>query len=83
MIVITTPEPTAVSDAYALVKILFGMKRRIRFRTLINLVESEAKFQDTPVQMSRQTVEAIDFAAGGGGVATEVQETAGEEKEES
>jgi len=46
VIVITTPEPTAVSDAYALVKILFGMKRRIRFKTLINLVKSEDEAEE-------------------------------------
>ena len=44
--VVTTPEPTAVSDAYALVKILFGMKRRIQFRTLINLVRSEDEAEE-------------------------------------
>ena len=58
------------------------LRNQIVERKVLNLVESEAMFQDTPVQMSRQTVEAIDFAAGGGGVATEVQETAGEDEEE-
>lgn len=41
VVVVTTPEPTAVSDAYALVKILFGRKENIRFKTLINRVKSE------------------------------------------
>ena len=46
VIVVTTPEPTAVSDAYALVKILFGMKRTIQFQTLINLVQSEEEAEE-------------------------------------
>ena len=58
------------------------LRNQIVERKVLNLVESEAMFQDTPVQMSRQTVEAIDFAAGGGGVATEVQATVSEEDEE-
>jgi len=41
IVVVTTPEPTAVSDAYALMKVLFGLKDGIRFSALINLVESK------------------------------------------
>ena len=46
VVVVTTPEPTAVSDAYALVKILFGMKRGIQFQALINFVQSEEEAEE-------------------------------------
>ena len=46
VIVVTTPEPTAVSDAYALMKVLFGMKERIRFGTLINCVKSKEEAEE-------------------------------------
>jgi trigger factor len=49
------------------------LRNQIVERKVLSLVESEARFEDTPVTMSRDRVEAIDFAAGGGGIATEVE----------
>lgn len=41
VVVVTSPEPTSISDAYALVKVLYSMKPHISFKTLVNFVESE------------------------------------------
>lgn len=44
--IVTTPEPTAVSDAYALVKILFGMNASLPVKTLINLARSRNEAEE-------------------------------------
>ncbi len=46
VIVVTSPEPTAISDAYALIKIVYSMKPHIPFKTLVNLVESEEEAEE-------------------------------------
>ena len=46
VLIVTTPEPAAISDSYALVKILSGMDRNIHFHTLINWVQSDEQAQE-------------------------------------
>jgi len=45
VLVVTTPEPTAISDAYALVKVVHRARPDVQLRLLLNMVESahEAK----------------------------------------
>jgi flagellar biosynthesis protein FlhG len=40
IVVITTPEPTAITDAYALIKVLFTRYQEKEFRILVNLTRS-------------------------------------------
>jgi len=40
-IIVLTPEPTSLTDAYALIKVLSGQHRVKRFRILVNLVADE------------------------------------------
>lgn len=42
VLVVTTPEPTAVTDAYALMKVLARTQGTRRFRLVVNLAETEA-----------------------------------------
>lgn len=44
-LVVTTPEPTSITDAYALIKVVHGLEKDVAFRLVINRVagESEAK----------------------------------------
>jgi len=44
-LVITTPEPTSITDAYALIKVVHGLDDQVNFRLVINRVggESEAR----------------------------------------
>ncbi|MBN1851291.1 MAG: trigger factor [Pirellulales bacterium] len=58
------------------------LRNQIVERKVLNLVESEAQFINTPYSLPRRMVEAIDLAAGGGGVATEIQENAEEKGKE-
>ena len=46
VVVMTTPEPAAVSDAYALIKILNGMKPGMRFQVVISLVRTKDEADD-------------------------------------
>ncbi len=41
IIVIVTPEPTSMTDAYALMKILYQRHARKRFRLIVNMVQNE------------------------------------------
>ena len=40
IVVVTTPEPTAITDAYALIKVLFTRYQEKEFRVLVNLARS-------------------------------------------
>lgn len=44
-IIVTTPEPTSITDAYALIKVIQSMEEQVSFRLMINRVsdEQEAK----------------------------------------
>ncbi|MGF9695580.1 MULTISPECIES: MinD/ParA family protein [Paenibacillus] len=39
--IITTPEPTSITDAYALVKVMHGQENATPFRMIVNRVENE------------------------------------------
>jgi len=41
IIVIVTPEPTSMTDAYALMKVLYQRHSRKRFRLIINMAKDE------------------------------------------
>jgi len=43
IVVVTSPEPTSMTDAYALMKILFQGYARKRFRLIINMVKNQAE----------------------------------------
>ena len=52
-IVILTPDPTSLSDAYALMKVLHSRHGRTRFHLLINSVQSRKEGQEVFDNMSR------------------------------
>ncbi len=43
MLVVTTPEPTAVTDAYAVIKTMASQERRPSVRLIVNMVRDEAE----------------------------------------
>ncbi|MDK8180712.1 MinD/ParA family protein [Paenibacillus sp. UMB4589-SE434] len=45
--VITTPEPTAIADAYALIKVVYGMFPDTNFRLVVNRISDWAEGQQT------------------------------------
>lgn len=54
-IVVTTPEPTAITDAYAIIKMVNSMQAQAAFRLVVNRVASEKE--------GRQTADKIRLAA--------------------
>lgn len=54
-ILVTTPEPTALTDAYALVKMVYLSERHSRFRLVVNRAQNERE--------ARQTAERIRTVA--------------------
>ncbi|MEF2965194.1 MinD/ParA family protein [Paenibacillus sp. M1] len=54
-LVVTTPEPTSITDAYALVKVVHGMDRELSFRLVVNRVSGEHE--------ARQVADKISLVA--------------------
>ena len=52
VIVVTTPEPTAVTDAYAVIKVAAGLSGEPRFNLLVNMVTSVQEGEAVAERMS-------------------------------
>ncbi|GJM83452.1 hypothetical protein HMSSN139_59480 [Paenibacillus sp. HMSSN-139] len=55
-LVVTTPEPTSITDAYALIKVVHGMEADVPFRLVINRVTGEHE--------AKQVADKISLVAG-------------------
>lgn len=55
-LVVTTPEPTSITDAYALIKVVHGMETDVPFRLVINRVSGEHE--------AKQVADKISLVAG-------------------
>ena len=55
VILITTPEPTAITDAYAMTKILHSFKENINLKLVLNLVSSKSEVNDIYERLSLVT----------------------------
>ncbi|MFQ5508690.1 MAG: MinD/ParA family protein [Leptospirillia bacterium] len=66
ILVVATPEPTSITDAYALIKVLSIEHGERRFRLLVNLAENDAEALDVYRRLSlasdRFLGVAVDFA---------------------
>lgn len=54
-LVVTTPEPTAITDAYALIKVVHGLEEDVSFRLVINRVTGDRE--------ARQVADKISLVA--------------------
>ncbi len=52
VIVVTTPEPTAIVDAYGIIKTLDGRNREARVSLVVNMVESESEARSVFAKVS-------------------------------
>lgn len=52
IIVVVTPEPTSLTDAYALMKVLFQKHNQKQFRLLVNLAKSDKEAKEVFRQLS-------------------------------
>jgi flagellar biosynthesis protein FlhG len=55
IIVVTSPEPTALTDAYALIKILYQRYAKRRFRLIVNMVKNASEAKEVYARLSRAT----------------------------
>jgi flagellar biosynthesis protein FlhG len=55
IIVVTSPEPTALTDAYALIKVLYQRHAKKRFRLLVNMVSNSSEAKEIYERMSQAT----------------------------
>lgn len=51
LLVVTTPEPTAIADAYGLVKVLGGKLPQLRLQLVVNQAESEAEAKSVALRL--------------------------------
>jgi len=55
IIVVTTPEPTAMTNAYALIKVLYQRHAKRRFRLIVNMVSNASEAKDIYARLSKAT----------------------------
>ncbi len=67
-LVVTTPEPSAMTDAYAMIKILSGRKYQGRISLLVNMAETIAEGRKTYRQISEAAARFLTTAVYDAGV---------------
>jgi len=55
IIVVTSPEPTAITDAYAMIKVLYQRHAKDHFRILVNMVKSEEEAKEVFARLNQAT----------------------------
>jgi len=55
IIVVASPEPTSLTDAYALIKVLYQYHAKKRFRLLVNMVSTPAEAKEVYERLSNAT----------------------------
>ncbi|AZS16096.1 MinD/ParA family protein [Paenibacillus lutimineralis] len=51
-LVVTTPEPTSITDAYALIKVVHGLDDQVNFRLVVNRVNGESEARQVADKIS-------------------------------
>ncbi len=62
IVVVTAPEPTAITDAYALIKVLSQKYRVPSFKVLVNIVENEGEGKDVFRKLSAACDRFLDVS---------------------
>jgi flagellar biosynthesis protein FlhG len=61
IIVVTSPEPTALTDAYALIKVLYQRHAKRRFRLIVNMVRNSAEAKEVYDRLSHATDQFLNL----------------------
>ena len=61
-IVVVTPEPTSLTDAYALIKILYQRHAKKRFSLLVNMVKTPSEAKEVFLRMAQATNHFLNLA---------------------
>lgn len=62
VVLVATPEPTSITDAYALMKVLSEQRKGYRFRILANLVENETEGKNVYRRLSTVSDKFLDVS---------------------
>ncbi|WP_409340957.1 MinD/ParA family protein [Paenibacillus sp. MBLB4367] len=60
-IVVTTPEPTAITDAYAIIKMVTKMEYDVPFRLVVNRVSDDREGRETAAKISMVARQFLDI----------------------
>lgn len=52
VIIVTTPEPTAITDAYGIIKVITASKRDLPIRVVVNMVKNEKEAEEVMERLS-------------------------------
>ena len=61
-IVVVTPEPTSLTDAYALIKVLYQRHAKKRFSLLVNMVKTESEAKEVFIRIAQATNHFLNLA---------------------
>jgi flagellar biosynthesis protein FlhG len=61
IIVVTSPEPTALTDAYALIKVLYQRHAKRRFRLIVNMVRNPSEAKEVYDRLSHATDQFLNL----------------------
>ncbi|MCX5836691.1 MAG: MinD/ParA family protein [Deltaproteobacteria bacterium] len=61
-IVVVTPEPTSLTDAYALIKVLYQRHAKKRFSLLVNMVKTQDEATEVFLRMAQATNHFLNLA---------------------
>lgn len=61
IIVVTSPEPTALTDAYALIKVLYQRHAKKRFRLIVNMVRDSSEAKEVYKRLSNATDQFLNL----------------------
>lgn len=61
IIVVTSPEPTALTDAYALIKVLYQRHAKRRFRLIVNMVRRPSEAKEVYDRLSHATDQFLNL----------------------
>lgn len=61
IIVVTSPEPTALTDAYALIKVLYQRHAKRRFRLIVNMVRNPTEAKEVYDRLSNATDQFLNL----------------------
>lgn len=62
IIVVTSPEPTALTDAYALIKVLYQRHAKRRFRLIVNMVRKPSEAKEVYDRLSHATDQFLNLS---------------------
>jgi flagellar biosynthesis protein FlhG len=61
VVLVTTPEPSAITDAYAMIKVLHSEKPEAKIRLIVNMVNSDAQAFEVAQKVAQVSRQFLNF----------------------